>query len=53
MSKLDATISFAVECFVGTLSENGVTKLKDAQIERILKELKDQLEYSFIKEGFD
>ena len=50
MSKIDSTISFAVECFVETLNENGVTKLTDNQIERALKELESQLKYSFQNE---
>lgn len=50
MSKIDSTISFAVECFVETLNENGITELTDAQIEKILKELKDELKYQFQNE---
>jgi len=50
MSKLDSTISFAVECFVETLNENEITELTDAQIEKILKELKDELKYQFQNE---
>jgi len=48
---LDNIINLGIEGFTDFLTENGILELTEDEINKILKELKDQLEYDFLMEG--